>query len=150
MISATPQSFPGWWTPMCTSTIPGARIGRDFDTATRAAAAGGYTFLVDMPLNCLPATTTVAHSKRSVRQPRAGAGWIGQPGAELFTTIRATLKTLAAAGVPGFKCFLIHPGIDGFTMVSEQQLRAALPRRRANRFAAAGARGASRTDRRGH
>jgi allantoinase len=34
---------------------------------------------------------------------------------------------LAAAGVPGFKCFLIHPGIDGFTMVNEQELRAALP-----------------------
>src|SRR5208282_853050 len=34
---------------------------------------------------------------------------------------------MAAAGVPGFKCFLIHPGIDGFTMVTEPELRAALP-----------------------
>jgi allantoinase len=37
------------------------------------------------------------------------------------------IEALAAAGVPGFKCFLINPGIDGFTMVTEQQLRAALP-----------------------
>jgi len=37
------------------------------------------------------------------------------------------IESLAAAGVPGFKCFLIHPGIDGFTMVTEQELRAALP-----------------------
>jgi allantoinase len=37
------------------------------------------------------------------------------------------IESLAAAGVPGFKCFLIHPGIDGFTMVNERELRAALP-----------------------
>ena len=37
------------------------------------------------------------------------------------------IEPLAAAGVLGFKCFLIHPGIDGFTMVTEQELRAALP-----------------------
>ena len=37
------------------------------------------------------------------------------------------IEPLAAAGVPGFKCFLIHPGIDGFTMVSEEDLRTALP-----------------------
>src|SRR5437016_8253979 len=37
------------------------------------------------------------------------------------------IEDLAAAGVPGFKCFLIHPGIDGFTMVTEPELRAALP-----------------------
>jgi len=37
------------------------------------------------------------------------------------------IEPLANAGVPGFKCFLVHPGIDGFTMVTEQQLRAALP-----------------------
>src|SRR5215469_12536090 len=37
------------------------------------------------------------------------------------------IESLAKAGVPGFKCFLIHPGIDSFTMVTESQLRAALP-----------------------
>jgi allantoinase len=40
---------------------------------------------------------------------------------------QADIEALAAAGVPGFKCFLIHPGIDGFTMVTEPELRAALP-----------------------
>src|SRR5215472_13340441 len=39
---------------------PGRTEWEGFETATRAAAAGGYTLLVDMPLNCLPATTTVA------------------------------------------------------------------------------------------
>jgi allantoinase len=37
------------------------------------------------------------------------------------------IESLAAAGVPGFKCFLVHPGIDGFTMVNERELRTALP-----------------------
>ena len=43
------------------------------------------------------------------------------------TTDKTTSHFLRAAGVPGFKCFLINPGIDSFTMVTEQQLRAALP-----------------------
>ena len=52
---------------------PGRAEWEGFATATRAAAAGGYTLLVDMPLNCLPATTTVAalEAKRAAAQGRA-------------------------------------------------------------------------------
>ena len=56
---------------------PGRADWEGFDTATRAAAAGGYTFLVDMPLNCLPATTTVAalEAKRAAAQGRCCVDW---------------------------------------------------------------------------
>jgi allantoinase len=106
---------------------PGRAEWEGFDTATRAAAAGGYTLLVDMPLNCLPATTTVAalREKRAAAAGRCRVDWAAWGG--VVQDNRGDIEALAAAGVPGFKCFLIHPGIDGFTMVTEPQLRAALP-----------------------
>ena len=106
---------------------PGRAEWEGFETATRAAAAGGYTFLVDMPLNCLPATTTVAalEAKRSAAQGRCRVDWAAWGG--VVEDNQDDIEALAAAGVPGFKCFLIHPGIHGFTMVTEQQLRAVLP-----------------------
>jgi allantoinase len=106
---------------------PGRAEWEGFDTATRAAAAGGCTLLVDMPLNCLPATTTVAalDAKRAAAQGRCRVDWAAWGG--VVQDNQGEIEALAAAGVPGFKCFLIHPGIDGFTMVTEQQLRAALP-----------------------
>jgi allantoinase len=106
---------------------PGRAEWEGFETATRAAAAGGYTMLVDMPLNCLPATTTVAalRAKRAAAQGRCRVDWAAWGG--VVHDNQNDIEALAAAGVPGFKCFLINPGIDGFTMVTEQQLRAALP-----------------------
>jgi len=106
---------------------PGRAEWEGFETATRAAAAGGYTLLVDMPLNCLPATTTVAslEAKRTAAEGRCRVDWAAWGG--VVEDNQADIEALAAVGVPGFKCFLIHPGIDGFTMVTEQQLRAALP-----------------------
>jgi allantoinase len=106
---------------------PGRADWEGFYTATRAAAAGGYTFLVDMPLNCLPATTTVAalEAKRAAAQGRCWVDWAAWGG--VVHDNRGHIEALAAAGAPGFKCFLVHPGIDGFTMVTEQQLRASLP-----------------------
>ena len=106
---------------------PGRTEWEGFNTATRAAAAGGYTFLVDMPLNCLPATTTVAAlaAKRKAAQGQCRVDWAAWGG--LVKGNQLDIEPLAAAGVPGFKCFLIHPGIDGFTMVSEEDLRTALP-----------------------
>jgi allantoinase len=106
---------------------PGRAEWEGFDTATRAAAAGGYTFVVDMPLNCLPATTTVAslEAKRAAAHGRCRVDWAAWGG--VVADNQSEIEALAAAGVLGFKCFLIHPGIDGFTMVTEQQLRAALP-----------------------
>lgn len=106
---------------------PGRADWEGFETATRAAAAGGYTLLVDMPLNCLPATTNVAalEAKREAARGRCRVDWMTWGG--VVADNQCDIEPLAHAGVPGFKCFLIHPGIEGFTMVSEQQLRAALP-----------------------
>ena len=106
---------------------PGRTEWEGFETATRAAAAGGYTLVVDMPLNCLPATTTVdaLRKKRECAQRSSRVDWTFWGG--VVHDNRASIEPLAAAGVSGFKCFLIHPGIDGFTMVTESQLRAALP-----------------------
>ena len=106
---------------------PGRSEWEGFETATRAAAAGGYTLLVDMPLNCLPATTTVdaLQAKRAAAQGKCRVDWAAWGG--VVHDNQNHIEALAAAGVPGFKCFLINPGIDGFTMVTEQQLRAALP-----------------------
>src|SRR3984893_7647043 len=106
---------------------PGRTEWEGFRTATRAAAAGGYTLLVDMPLNCLPATTTVAalEAKRKAASGQCHVDWMAWGG--VVSDNHGHIESLAAAGVPGFKCFLIHPGIAGFTMVTEQELRAALP-----------------------
>jgi allantoinase len=106
---------------------PGRTEWEGFETATRGAAVGGYTLLVDMPLNCLPATTDVAalQAKREAAQGRCRVDWMAWGG--VVADNQRDIESLADAGVPGFKCFLVHPGIDGFTMVTEQQLRVALP-----------------------
>jgi allantoinase len=106
---------------------PGRTEWEGFDSATRAAAAGGYTFLVDMPLNCLPATTTVAalEAKRAAARGKCWVDWAAWGG--VVQGNQEDIEALAAAGVLGFKCFLIHPGIDGFTMVRGEDLRTALP-----------------------
>jgi len=106
---------------------PGRTEWEGFYTATRAAAAGGYTTLIDMPLNCLPETTTVAalEAKRAAAQGQCFVDWMSWGGA--VADNQAHLLPLARAGVPGYKCFLIYPGCDGFTMIDQQQLEAALP-----------------------
>lgn len=110
---------------------PGRTDWEGFETATRAAAAGGYTTLVDMPLNCLPPTATVAalEAKRKAACERCWVDWLAWGGlvSDNASDNQPHIEALAAAGVPGFKCFLIHPGIDGFTMVTEPELRAMLP-----------------------
>jgi allantoinase len=106
---------------------PGRMEWEGFETGTRAAAAGGYTMLVDMPLNCLPATTNVAalQAKRDAAQGKFRVDWAAWGG--VVSGNENDIEPLAAAGVLGFKCFLVHPGIDGFTMVTERELRRALP-----------------------
>jgi len=106
---------------------PGRTEWEGFETATRAAAAGGYTLLVDMPLNCLPATTTVAalEAKRAAAQGKCRVDWAAWGG--VVHDNQNHIETLGTAGVRGFKCFLVNPGIDGFTMVAEQHLRMSLP-----------------------
>jgi allantoinase len=106
---------------------PGRTEWEGFRTATRAAAAGGYTTLIDMPLNCLPETTTVAalEQKRSAARGECFVDWAPWGGA--VADNQQHILPLARAGVLGFKCFLIYPGCDGFTMINQQQLEAALP-----------------------
>jgi allantoinase len=107
---------------------PGRSDWEGFETATRAAAAGGYTLLVDMPLNCLPATTSVdaLRAKRAAAKARCRVDWAAWGG--VVENNQQDIEALATEGVPGFKCFLINPGIDGFTMVNDRQLQDALPR----------------------
>src|SRR5580698_2279346 len=105
---------------------PGRAEWEGFDTATRAAAAGGVTTLVDMPLNCVPETTCVEslQAKRIAAEGKAWVDWAAWGGAVRGNA--EALKGLADAGVPGFKSFLIHSGIDGFAWVDEAELRLAL------------------------
>jgi allantoinase len=106
---------------------PGRTEWEGFATATQAAAAGGVTTLVDMPLNCLPETTTVA-ALEAKRRAAAGQCWVDwKPWGGVAGDNQPHIAPLAAAGVPGYKCFLVYPGCDGFSMVDEAQLRAALP-----------------------
>jgi allantoinase len=106
---------------------PGRTEWEGFDTATRAAAAGGITTIVDMPLNSIPATTTVEalETKRRAARGRCHvdvAFWGGVvPGSE------RDIEPLIDAGVRGFKCFLVPSGVDEFPPVDEQMLRRALP-----------------------
>jgi allantoinase len=106
---------------------PGRTEWEGFRTATRAAAAGGFTTLVDMPLNCLPETTTVEalQAKRQSAQGQCFVDWAPWGGA--VADNQSHILPLARAGVRGYKCFLIYPGCDGFTMIDQQQLEAALP-----------------------
>jgi len=106
---------------------PGRTEWEGFVSGTRAAAAGGYTLVADMPLNCLPPTTTVdaLEEKRRSAKESSLVDWVLWGG--VVADNQQHILPLARAGVPGFKCFLVDPGISGFTMVSEAQLRAALP-----------------------
>ncbi len=106
---------------------PGRTEWEGFDTATRAAAAGGVTTVVDMPLNSVPATTTVAalDEKRAAARGRCHvdvAFWGG-----VVPGNAADLEPLVRAGVRGFKCFLVPSGVDEFPHVGERDLREAMP-----------------------
>jgi allantoinase len=105
---------------------PGRTEWEGFATATRAAAAGGVTTLVDMPLNCIPEITSV-HALEEKRAAALGQAWVDW--AAWGGVVRGNaeeLKAMMDAGVAGFKCFLIHSGIDGFSWVGESDLRPAL------------------------
>jgi allantoinase len=106
---------------------PGRTDWEGFDSATRAAAAGGVTTVVDMPLNSSPVTTTRDALLRK-RDAAAGQGridcafWGG-----LVPGNIGELGPLLDAGACGVKAFLCHSGIDDFPAAGEAELRAALP-----------------------
>jgi allantoinase len=106
---------------------PGRTEWEGFDSATRAAAAGGVTTLVDMPLNCIPATTTVAalEAKHAAARGRLFVDCAFWGGVVPGNT--GELAGLVAAGVAGFKAFLVPSGVEEFQHVDEHDLRQALP-----------------------
>ncbi|WP_435836511.1 allantoinase AllB [Streptomyces albidoflavus] len=105
---------------------PGRTDWEGFWSATRAAAAGGITTLVDMPLNSLPPTTTAAHLKvkQDTARPQAHVD-VGFWGGALPDNTKE-LRPLHDAGVFGFKCFLSPSGVDEFPPLDQDQLAVAL------------------------
>lgn len=106
---------------------PGRTEWEGFDTATRAAAAGGVTTILDMPLNSIPATTTV----EALEIKRASANGKSHVNVEFIGGVvpgnTAELEGLRDAGVRAFKCFLAPSGVDEFQHVTERDLREAFP-----------------------
>lgn len=101
---------------------PGRTEWEGFWTATRAAAAGGITTLLDMPLNSLPPTTTVDNlrTKQDVARPKAHVDTGFWGGAIPSNT--KDLRPLYDAGVFGFKCFLSPSGVEEFPELDQDQL----------------------------
>ncbi|MEP6741665.1 MAG: allantoinase AllB [bacterium] len=106
---------------------PGRASWEGFETATRAAAAGGITTIVDMPLNSIPPTTTLTGFEAKLAAAKnkctVDVGFWGG----VVPGNTSELAALLDAGVVGFKCFLIHSGVDEFPNVTEEDLRIALP-----------------------
>ena len=105
---------------------PGRTEWEGFNTATQAAAAGGVTALVDMPLNSIPATTTLA-ALRTKQAAAAGQLWVdvGFWGG-VVPGNTGELASMSEAGAIGFKCFLCESGVDEFQHVDESELHPAM------------------------
>jgi allantoinase len=106
---------------------PGRTEWEGFDTITRAAAAGGITSIVDMPLNANPVSTTAEALKlkldASIDKMNINCGFYGG----LVPGNSDEIEGLIRAGILGIKCFLTHSGIDEFPNVSEADLELAMP-----------------------
>lgn len=106
---------------------PGRTEWEGFQSATAAAAHGGTTTLIDMPLNSIPATTTLTAFRTK----------LGEASRKCFVDVgfwggvvpgnTAELEPMLEAGVVGFKCFLVPSGVDEFQHVTEEHLREAMP-----------------------
>jgi allantoinase len=109
---------------------PGRTEWEGFETATQAAAAGGITTVVDMPLNCIPATVSRRAAEEKLRALEGKlhvdvSFWGG-----VIPGNAGELEGLAAFGVPGCKCFTCPSGVDEFPHVSREDLDRALPKMR--------------------
>ncbi len=108
---------------------PGRTDWEGFDTATHAAAAGGVTSMIEMPLNATPVTTTLRNFEEKLRATEGklhvNVGFYG--GLVPQNAHTNDLTDLMKAGVFGIKCFLTHSGIDDFPNVSRADLEAAMP-----------------------
>lgn len=105
---------------------PGRTDWEGFETGTAAAAAGGVTTIVAMPLNCTPAATT---REALLAEARAAEGkclvdyglWGGVVPGNL-----AEIAPMLDAGALGMKCFLVPSGVDDFAAIGERELREAM------------------------
>ncbi len=112
---------------------PGRTEWEGFDTATQAAAAGGVTTIIDMPLNSIPVTTTanafaekLAASKNKLH---VNVGFYGGliPGNAKYPVDKNEFERLLQSGVLGIKCFLTHSGIEEFPNVGKKEIAMAMP-----------------------
>ena len=105
---------------------PGRTEWEGFASATKAAAAGGVTTIIDMPLNSIPPTVDVAalEVKRKTARDQAYVD-VGFWGGAVPSNL-GDLRGLHDAGVFGFKCFLLHSGVDEFPHLEPAQLEKAL------------------------
>ena len=125
--------MPGIVDPHVHINEPGRTDWEGFDTATKAAIAGGITSLVEMPLNASPVTTSVKAFDEKIKATYGVSGmltklhcncgfWGGViPGNE------KEIEPLIEKGVLGFKAFLTHSGIDDFPNITEEDLRKVMP-----------------------
>jgi len=106
---------------------PGRTDWEGFETATLAAAAGGVTTILDMPLNSIPATTSVA----ALEEKRAAARGKTTVNVEFIGGVipgnSEELAGLRDGGVRAFKCFLAPSGVDEFPNVTDDDLIVAFP-----------------------
>jgi allantoinase len=119
--------LPGLIDPHVHINEPGRTEWEGFNTATRAALAGGLTMLVDMPLNSAPVTTSTANLALKLAatkgQLHTNCGFWGG----IVPGNIGEIEGLIAHGVLGFKAFLTHSGIDDFPNATEQDLRQSMP-----------------------
>ncbi|MET8870728.1 allantoinase AllB [Nocardia sp. NPDC004604] len=105
---------------------PGRTAWEGFPSATKAAAAGGVTTIIDMPLNSIPPTCDLAalEVKRKTARDRVYVD-VGFWGGAIPGNV-ADLRPLQDAGVFGFKCFLLHSGVDEFPALDATGLELAM------------------------
>lgn len=119
--------LPGVVDPHVHINEPGRTAWEGFYTATRAAAAGGVTTLVDMPLNSDPVTTSLDAFEQKL-QAAQGQLWVdcGFWGG-VVPENASELQVMIDKGIWGFKAFLVHSGIDDFPQSTAEDLRKAMP-----------------------
>lgn len=106
---------------------PGRTDWEGFDTGTLAAAAGGTTTIIDMPLNASPVTTSLAAFQQKLDSTAGKMNVNVGFYAGLIPGNANHLESMIQAGVVGVKCFLAHSGIDEFPNVTEKDLDEAMP-----------------------
>src|SRR6185369_8053280 len=127
--------MPGIVDPHVHINEPGRAEWEGFDTATKAAIAGGITSLVEMPLNASPVTTTVKAFDEKIAAAGFGQTETVRPKLHcncgfwggIIPGNEKDVEPLIEKGILGFKAFLVDSGIDEFPNVTEEDLRKAMP-----------------------